>query len=302
MRTNLIAALCAIASLSATVPATAQQDIIARDGDRIIVDDDARIQIVRRRQVAVRTIFNQEQRLLIVLVDYSKPGESPDGQVDWASNFHEVEGHWPLGERWEAMTNVFQYEGDPPLPGGLALETPQGLVRLLPSGPVMSRPDPSALAVLSFHGSSSGVRRGLSFAEAETLQFQDYARSKASGTTAGTMMGAPDATGVAGRGTGSASAMGTASVTGGVRGPTGAPRKIRDVAPVYPEQARRANAHGIVIVQIAVGSNGRVLDAKVLRSVPLLDAAAIDAVRQWQYEPTGSAAPITLTVPVAVAP
>lgn len=62
-------------------------DIPARDGDRIIVDDDARIQIVRRRQATVRTIFSQEERLLIVLIDYSKPGEFPDGEVDWAYNY-----------------------------------------------------------------------------------------------------------------------------------------------------------------------------------------------------------------------
>ena len=35
-------------------------DIYARDGDRIIVDDDARIQIVRRRQATLRTIYSQE--------------------------------------------------------------------------------------------------------------------------------------------------------------------------------------------------------------------------------------------------
>jgi TonB family protein len=64
---------------------------------------------------------------------------------------------------------------------------------------------------------------------------------------------------------------------------------------IYPEQARKSNVHGIVILQIAVGSDGRVLDAKVVRSIPLLDAAAIDAVRQWQYEPTGTGTPITLT-------
>ena len=68
-------------------------------------------EIVRRRQATVRTIFNQEQRLLIVLVDYLKPGEFPDGTVDWAFNFYDVEGNWPLGERWEALTTLLQYDG-----------------------------------------------------------------------------------------------------------------------------------------------------------------------------------------------
>ena len=266
MRTNLIAALGAIAAFSGTVPAIAQQDIIARDGDRIIVDEDARVEIVRRRHASVRTIFDPKQRLLIVLVDYVRPGEFPDGMVDWAFNFYDVEGDWPLGERWDALTTLLQYDGTPPLPRGLALETPQGLVRLLPSGPVMSRSDPSALAVLSFRGSSGGGRQGLSFAEAETLQLQDYSRSKASGATVSTLMGDSS----------SASGTGAASLTGGIRGPSGAPRKIRNVAPNYPEAARQARVSGVVILQLTVSANGIVTDARVLRSIPLLDAAAIE--------------------------
>ena len=56
-------------------PPPAGQEISARDGDRIIVDDDARVQIVRQRQATVRAIFNHEQRTLIMLADYAKPGE-----------------------------------------------------------------------------------------------------------------------------------------------------------------------------------------------------------------------------------
>ena len=270
-------------------------DISARDGDRIIVDDDARIQIVRRRQASVRTIFSEENRLLIVLVDYSKPGEFPDGQGDWAFNFYDVEGTWPLGPRWEALTNIFQYEGDPPAPRGLALETAEGLVQLLPFRrelPAMDRP---AAAVLSFRGSSSGARRGLSFAETEVLQLDDYARSKASGGTVSTMIGPP--------GTGSAPArIGTATVIGGIRGPSGAPRKVRDVAPTYPEAARRANVSGVVILQLTIGTNGAVTDVRVLRSIPLLDAAAIEAAKQWQYEPAPGTTPVTVTVSVPFIP
>ena len=44
---------------------------------------------------------------------------------------------------------------------------------------------------------------------------------------------------------------------------------------------------------------------RVLRSIPLLDAAAIEAVKQWQYEPmivNGKAIPIPLTVTVPFVP
>ena len=82
MRTNLIAALGAIAALSATVPAIAQQDIIARDGDRFMVDGDVRVQIVRRRQAIVRTVFLEPQKTLIVVMDYARGGQPPDGRPD----------------------------------------------------------------------------------------------------------------------------------------------------------------------------------------------------------------------------
>ena len=71
-----------------------------------------------------------------------------------------------------------------------------------------------------------------------------------------------------------------------VGGNIATPRKITDAAPVPPDTARQADVTGIVILEITVGTDGAVRDAKVLRSIPLLDAAAIDTVRQWRYEPT----------------
>lgn len=64
------------------------------------------------------------------------------------------------------------------------------------------------------------------------------------------------------------------------------PKKIRHVPPVYPEIARQARVQGVVIVEVLVDERGEVSDVKVLRSVPLLDQAAVDAVRQWRYTPT----------------
>ena len=64
-----------------------------------------------------------------------------------------------------------------------------------------------------------------------------------------------------------------------------APALVRRVAPVYPDLALRAQLQGVVILEAVVGRDGRVEDVKVLRSIPLLDAAAVDAVRQWQYSP-----------------
>ena len=79
------------------------------------------------------------------------------------------------------------------------------------------------------------------------------------------------------------------------------PSKVKDVKPVYPPIAQSARVQGIVIVEATIGPDGRVKDAKVLRSIPLLDQAALDAVKQWQFTPTllnGVPVPVIMTVTV----
>jgi protein TonB len=81
-----------------------------------------------------------------------------------------------------------------------------------------------------------------------------------------------------------------------------APALVKRVAPVYPSLAARAKVEGVVILEATVGRDGRVEDVEVLRSVPLLDRAAIDAVRQWVYNPlmlNGQAERFILTVTVS---
>jgi protein TonB len=79
------------------------------------------------------------------------------------------------------------------------------------------------------------------------------------------------------------------------------PSKTVHVAPVYPAIARAAKVQGMVILEAVISATGRVEDVKVLRSVPLLEDAAIDAVRQWQFTPTilnGEPIPVVMTVTV----
>lgn len=64
------------------------------------------------------------------------------------------------------------------------------------------------------------------------------------------------------------------------------PRKLRDVRPIYPGEALAAGAEGIVILEAIISTNGSVRDARILRSVPMLDEAALVAVRQWLFTPT----------------
>jgi protein TonB len=79
------------------------------------------------------------------------------------------------------------------------------------------------------------------------------------------------------------------------------PRKIADVAPLYPAIARAARVSGIVILEAVIDARGRVESVRVLRSIPTLDQAAVDAVRQWRFTPTllnGEPVPIVMTVTV----
>ena len=79
------------------------------------------------------------------------------------------------------------------------------------------------------------------------------------------------------------------------------PRKIHDVAPVLPDLARQAGVRGTVVLELTVGADGAVTNATVLRSIPLLDKAALDAARQWRYDPTlvnNQPVPIILTATV----
>jgi TonB family protein len=64
------------------------------------------------------------------------------------------------------------------------------------------------------------------------------------------------------------------------------PTRVKDVKPIYPAIAQSANVTGAVTIEATIGVDGKVTDAKVVRSVPLLDQAALDAVRQWEYMPT----------------
>ena len=85
-----------------------------------------------------------------------------------------------------------------------------------------------------------------------------------------------------------------------VGGQIQAPALAKRVEPVYPDVAVSARIRGVVILEANVDKDGRVVEVTVLRSASkLLDAAAITAVRQWQYRPlilNGLPEPFVLTV------
>jgi len=79
------------------------------------------------------------------------------------------------------------------------------------------------------------------------------------------------------------------------------PQKTTQVNPIYPELAKSARVQGVVILETLIDEQGHVADARILRSVPLLDQAAMDAVLGWEFSPTllnGVPVPIVMTVTV----
>jgi len=95
----------------------------------------------------------------------------------------------------------------------------------------------------------------------------------------------------------SSSGLAPVRIGGNIKVPT----KLRDVRPLYPPSAQAAGIQGVVILEARIDVDGHVYDAKVLRSIPELDQAALDAVRQWEFTTTevnGVAVPVIMTVTV----
>lgn len=65
-----------------------------------------------------------------------------------------------------------------------------------------------------------------------------------------------------------------------------APKRIVNVQPIYPQEAKDAKITGVVAIEMTIGVDGSVAEAWVTQSVPMLDEAALEAVRQWRFEPT----------------
>jgi TonB family protein len=137
-------------------------------------------------------------------------------------------------------------------------------------------------------------------AEADALRSQaielNKTRTAITGANAGVTLGAvpppppppppPDFGGIA-----------PVRVGGNIKPPT----KTKDVRPVYPQAAQAAGITGVVILEIVIDPAGKVNSARVLRSIPELDQAAIEAVNQWEFTPTllnGAAMPVIMTVTV----
>jgi len=68
------------------------------------------------------------------------------------------------------------------------------------------------------------------------------------------------------------------------------PRLVQQVKPVYPESAREAKTSGVVVLDVVIDRDGRVPWVVIVEDPdPALSQAAVDAVRQWRFEPARDA-------------
>lgn len=276
-----------------------------RDGDTVVIEDDARVRIVRRRNGNVRTVFHPTERWAIVLVDWATAKGGPDGRVDQTYSYTSLTNEWPMEERWEGAATIEDYmiAGEGTI-AGMGLIVPRGLVQFLPTFNPELFIDSSATAMLLFRGSGRGGS-GMSFDAAEQREIQQTRQQAMRQTSLPPGASISTSFGIAGNTSGVAVSdiAGGAPPSGAVRvgGNISPPRKVVDVQPVMPEVALQAGVRGVVIVEITIDGDGTVKDAKILRSIPLLDEAALNAVRQWRYTPTtlgGQPVPVLMTVTV----
>lgn len=157
----------------------------------------------------------------------------------------------------------------PALPAQSVIPPPTAFAPLLPPDGVMAETgrEGTALATIDVPAAQTGLVPGTDIGHVEAISIPEPARREAVRLHSG----------------------------------IAAPRKVFDTAPVYPQIARTSHTQGVVILEATISESGEVISARVLRSVPLLDQAALDAVRQWRFEPArlnGKAIPVVMTVTV----
>jgi TonB family protein len=290
----LLAAVSLVSADAQPLPAATGRVIEAADGDVVVLPSGARVSIVKRSQVQARLVYVAAQQTLLLLTDPALG--VVEGMPD-AKGFRrfQVQGAWPLEPRWEGGATVDEYVPSSAGPLGVAIHTDRGTIHLGPGHARGMPMNPPPLAVIATMSSSSRMARG-SFDEIEQAWL----------TGGDNALSGPGA-GMRGHATGILGAVVTPSAGGGLTGPVRvggnirAPMKTQSAEPVYPPTAIGAGIQGVVILEITIGTDGAVSNARVLRSIPLLDQAALDAVRQWRYEPTllnGAPTPVIMTATV----
>lgn len=165
----------------------------------------------------------------------------------------------------------------PPLPKGSALEQKPEQAKPVTPDPNPVKPDPDRL--------EAPIEKPI---EPESKPPETEQAGSVNGSDAGVLDGMEE--GVEGGQVGGI----PGGVLGGVLGGTGdipvldydqPPKAIKITRPQYPQEAFIKKIEGTVEVEILIDATGRVVRARVVRSVPLLDAAALQTVYQWVFSP-----------------
>jgi TonB family protein len=310
----VLASLAASAAQAQPQTASTPPGIRVKAGDTVFIDGPDKVKIIRRQHADIRTIHNPAERWLALIVDYkADPGKSGDSQADINYTFQGI-ADWPLGERWagSAVIDEYFFAGNG-LSAGIGLLTSGGFLQVLNSlADASVFQDSAALTFFSKgFGRGGGGPITMEVAEQQTIaQAQRNAERIRTNVRAGGAAASSNVEfGVVGGGTGSGGVVVTSGSSGGSMGLTPVrvgsnirtPQKIHHVDAVRPKTAEDAGIFGMVVLEIVIATDGRVLEAKALRSIPALDRAAIDAVKQWRYEVThlnGEPVPVVMTVTV----
>jgi TonB family protein len=279
-----------VVAQSPRLPPASGRVLEAQDGDTVIVGASSRVAIVRRTQGEARLLYAADRRALALILEPTEPDLAPFDDGKRFRSWVIAKGEWPLGPRWSGQVTVDEYlPSGLGAPGGVAIHTDRGVVFV---GHLLDfQITPTPIAVLQSNSSRASSAPG-------TLDEVEQ-RWLAGGDDAVARTGVQSRMGVSSvvRSAPSAAPAGAVRVGGNIRVPT----RLNQVAPVYPQQAKDASVQGVVILEIIVSADGSVSEARVLRSIPMLDDAALECVRQWRYEPTllnGAPVPVIMTVTV----
>ena len=208
----------------------------------------------------------------------------------------------PLFEREGDAIRVLIYDPPPPPPPPLPLGSPMGK-REKATAPVEPRPAPTPM-VEEPHALIAPVEKPVPVDDAVglTVEAPGSPNGSESGVPEGMEEGVPGGVvgglpgGVIG---GVIGGTGTGPVPMPVRDVDRPPRLLRQVRPIYPSEAFVKKVEGTVVIEIVIDEQGRVSRMRILTSVPLLDAAALEAVRQWVFVPAQKRGRTVATIAVA---
>jgi protein TonB len=176
----------------------------------------------------------------------------------------------------EPETNLLRFEGDEPL---VEFDLPASQRPATPERPLTPEPPKENVVGFTSGRDEQFVESKLSTPEDKSERVDELRRQEEE-------LGKKDSPAAGGR------------VGGLLLDEKALPAKRKHHDPVYPDAAKNSRVQGTVVLELTVNRAGDVVAVRVVGSVPLLDAAAVEAVREWKYAPSDSDTPRVFRVSV----